>query len=201
MPAPFQLIAAPFTAYYAPLGEAFPLVDAPIAGNWVMIGTSGADDMDEEGVTVQHSQEVNKVRGLGSTVPRKAFRTAEDLIIAFSLMDVSAEVYRLGVNSNEVTTVAAASGVAGTRTLQFYQGDQVATMALLLRAEVSPEGDGMNMQYEVPYCYMSANPEPTFKKGDAAMIDLEFTALKDPNAVSKALSFGRLVIQHQLPLA
>lgn len=200
MPAPFEIIAAPFTAYYAPLATAFPLIDAAPGAGWVKIGTSGDESMDEEGVTVQHSQEINKIRSLGSTVPIKAFRTAEDLIIAFTLWDVSQEFYRLGLNSNEVTTVAAGVGAAGTKTVQFYQGEQVATMALLLRAEVSPYGDGMNMQYEVPYCYMSGNPEPQYRKGEPAGYALEFTALRDPNAATKALSFGRLVAQHALPL-
>jgi hypothetical protein len=200
MPAPFEIIAAPFTAYFAPLGEAFPDIDADPAGNWVKIGTSGDESMDEEGVTVQHAQEVNKIRTLGTTTPIKAFRVAEDLMISFTLLDVSPEFYGLSVNSNEVATVAAGSGTAGTKTLQFYQGEQVATMALLLRANVSPAADAMNMQYEVPYCFQSGSPEPVFRKGEPAGFALEFSALRDPNAGTKAESFGRLVIQHQLAL-
>ncbi|ADZ70122.1 hypothetical protein [Polymorphum gilvum] len=201
MPEPFEIIAAPFTAWYAPLGEDFPEINAAVAGNWVKIGANGDESMNEDGVTIQHSQEVNKIRPLGSTVPIKAFRTAEDLLISFTLWDVTEEAYRLAVNSNAVTTVAAGSGTPGKKTLQFYQGEQVATMALLLRAEVSPYGDGMNMQYEVPYCFMSGNPEPVFAKGEPAGLAFEFTALRDPDAGSKAASFGRLVTQHQLPLA
>ena len=200
MPAPFEIIAAPFVAYYAPLGEAFPAVDAVPAGNWVMIGTSGDESYDPDGVTVRHSQSVNMARPLGSTAPVKVFRTEEDLVVAFTIWDVSAEGYRLSVNSNEVTTVAAGAGTPGTKTLQFYQGAQVATMALLLRAEVSPYGDDMKMQYELPYCAMTGNPEAVYRKGEPAGLALEFNALKDPNAVSKALSFGRLVIQHQVAL-
>lgn len=200
MPAPFEIIAAPFVAYYAPLGEAFPLIDADPAGNWVQLGTSGDESMTEDGLTVQHTQEVNKVRTLGSTVPIKAFRTAEDLMLSFTLLDVSLEGYRLTTNSNDVSTVAAASGVAGIKSVQFYQGEQVATMALLFRSLVSPYGDGMNMQYEVPYAFMSGSPEPVFRKGEPAAFALEFTALRDPNAATKAESFGRLVTQHQLPL-
>ncbi|RVK13439.1 hypothetical protein [Sinorhizobium meliloti] len=200
MPAPFEIIAAPFTAYYAPPGTAFPLVNAAPAVDWIKIGTSGDETYDPEGVTVTHSQEVNKVRPLGSTVPIKAFRTEEELMIAFTLWDVSAEFYRLSLNSNAITTVAAGAGAPGTKTVQFYRGEQVATMALLLRAEVSPYGDGMNMQYEVPYCFMSGSPEPVYRKGEPAGFALEFSALRDPEAASKATSFGRLVLQHQAPL-
>lgn len=200
MPAPYEIIAAPFVAYYAPLGTAFPAVDAEPSEDWIMIGTSGDESYDPEGVAVRHTQDVNLVRPLGSTAPVKAFRREEDLIVAFTVWDVSAEAYRLAINSNEVTTVAAGAGAAGTKAVQFYQGEQVATMALLLRAEVSPYGDNMAMQYEVPYCAMTGNPEAVYRKGEPAGLALEFAALKDPNATSKAQSFGRLVMQHQAPL-
>jgi hypothetical protein len=200
MPAPFEIIAAPFVAYYAPLGTAFPLLTAEPDEDWVMIGTSGDESYDPEGVAVRHTQDVNMVRPLGSTAPVKAFRREEDLVIAFTIWDVSAEAYRLGLNSNAIATVAAGEDTPGKKTIQFYQGEQVATMALLLRAEVSPYGDDMRMQYEVPYCAMSGNPEAVYRKGEPAGLALEFSALKDPNAATKAESFGRLVMQHQAPL-
>lgn len=201
MPAPFEIIAAPFTAWYAPFGTTFPLVDAAPTGDWVKIGTSGDESYDPEGVGVSHNQVVNPVRPLGSTGPVKMFRQEEELIIRFTLWDVSLEQYRLAVNSNAVTTTAAGSGTAGFKALPLYQGDQVATMALLLRADVSPYGDGMKMQYEVPYCAMSGNPEPAYRKGEPTGLTLEFSALVNPNAASAAEKFGRLVTQHQLPLA
>ncbi len=111
------------------------------------------------------------------------------------------EAASLGMNSNAVATTAAGSGTAGFKTLQFYQGEQVATMALLLRAGVSPYAADMNMQYQLPCCFQSGNPEPVYRKGEPAGFALEFTALKDPNAATKAASFGQLVIQHQVALA
>ncbi|MEP0406962.1 hypothetical protein [Roseibium sp.] len=197
---PYEIIAAPFTVYYAPLGEEFPAVDAAVAGNWVKIGVSGDESMDEEGVTVQHTQEINKVRTLGNTAPVKAFRTGEDLIIQFQVLDVSSETYLLGVNSNGIAATAAGSGTAGKKVLQFYQGEAVANMALLARANVSPYGGGMKMQYQVPRCYMSANPEPVFRKGEPARMAYEFTALRDFDAATKEESFGQLVAQHQVAL-
>ncbi|WP_048648948.1 hypothetical protein [Nitratireductor soli] len=200
MPAPFEIIAAPFVAYYAELGEPFPSVTEEPAGNWVMIGTSGDESYDPEGVQVTHSQDVNLVRPLGSTAPVKAFRREEDLVVAFTVWDVSLEAYRVALNGNPIQTVAAGVGTPGTKALRLYQGEQVATMALLLRAQVSPYGDEMAMQYEVPYCSMTGNPEVVYRKGEPAGLALEFSALKDPNAATKAESFGRLVTQHQLPL-
>jgi len=200
MPAPFEIIAAPFTAYFAPLGEAFPLIDAAVAGNWVKIGTSGPESYDEEGVTVTHEEEVNEARPLGSTGAVKAFRISESLVISFTLWDVSLEQYALALNQNAVVTTAAGAGTAGFKEVPFYRGEQVSTMALLLRADVSPYGDAMKMQYEVPYCYQSGSPQVVYRKGEPAAIALEFRALVDPNAATALDKFGRLVGQHQLPI-
>ena len=81
-----------------------------------------------------------------------------------------------------------------------YKGAQVATMALMLRSGVSPYGDAMSLQYELPNCFQSGNPQPAFRKGEPAGLEFEFTGLKDPNAATEAESFGRLVIQHQQAL-
>ena len=200
MPAPFEIIAAPFTAWWAPVGTAFPALGAVPAGDWTLIGTSGAESYDPEGVSIEHGQDVNAVRPLGSTAPIKAFRREEDLVVTFTIWDVTLEQYRLGLNSNEVTTVAAGAGTIGTKSVQFYKGAQVATMALMLRSGVSPYGDAMSMQYELPNCFQSGNPQPAFRKGEPAGLEFEFTGLKDPNAATEAESFGRLVIQHQQAL-
>jgi hypothetical protein len=200
MPEPFEIIAAPFSAWWAPVGTAFPALGAAPAGDWTLIGTSGDESYDPEGVSVEHSQDINAVRPLGSTAPVKAFRREEDLLIGFTLWDVSLEQYRLALNNNEITTVAAGAGTAGTKSVNLYRGPQVATMALLLRADVSPYGDAMQMQYEVPRCYQSGNPAPAYRKGEPAGVELAFAALKDPQAATVAEAFGRLVQQHQAAL-
>ncbi len=199
MPAPFEIIAAPFTAWWAPVGTAFPALGAAPSVDWVQIGTSGDQSYDPEGVSIEHGQEVNAVRPLGSTAPVKAFRTEEDLTVTFTLWDVTLEQYRLALNNNTIATVAAGVGTPGTKAVQFYRGAQVATMALLLRSDSSPYGDAMSMQYELPYCFQSGNPTPVYRKGEPAGLEFEFMALRNPTG-SAAESLGRLVQQHQLPL-
>ena len=198
---PYEIIAAPFTAWWAPVGTAFPLIGAAPAGDWVKIGTSGDRSETEEGVTVAHSQELNLVRTAGATGPVKAFRTQEGLVISFALLDLSLEQYKLALNSNAVATTAAGVGAAGYKAIKLYQGLQVTPMALLLRGEASPYGDGYRSQYEVPVCVQSGSPEPVYTKGDPASLALEFTALEDPNAASADLRFGRFVAQHAAALA
>lgn len=192
--APFEIIAAPFTLYLAPVGTAFPAVDVAPGGAWVKVGTSGDRNYTEDGVTVQHSQTIEQFRAAGSTGPIKAFRTEEALLISMVLADVSLEQYALALNHNAITTTAAGAGVPGTKKAGLSRGAFVAQRALLVRG-VSPYGDAMDMQYEVPKAFQSGSPEAVYRKGEPAALALEFTALEDPGAASTAERFGRLVAQ------
>lgn len=197
---PYEIVGQPLELFLAPVGTAFPLVDADPAGTWVLVGTSGTRSQDENGVTVTHSQTITKARPGGTTGPVKAFRTEEDLMFKLTLWDVSLEQYMLALNANELTTTAAGSGTAGFKKLGLSRGREVATYALLARG-VSPYDDGMTAQYQVPRCYQSASPAIAYKKGVPAGVDLEFTALEDLDAASEDLRFGSMVFQHQAPLA
>jgi len=196
---PYEIVAAPFTLYIAPLGTAFPDIDEAPSGSWKKIGTSGDRSESEEGVTVAHSQEVSEVRTAGSTGPVKAFRTSEGLVISLTLLDISLEQYANALNGNAVSTTAAGVGSAGFKALSLYQGLDVTPLALLVRG-VSAYGDGWTAQYEVPACFQSGAPELVFTKGEPAGLALEFTALEDPDAESAAARFGRLVMQHAAAL-
>tara|TARA_R110002124_G_scaffold256146_2_gene421796 strand:+ start:2959 stop:3558 length:600 start_codon:yes stop_codon:yes gene_type:complete len=197
---PYEIIGAPFTLWLAPVGEAFPLIDAAPAGNWIKVGTNGDRNYSDDGVTVAHSQSLEKARPVGSTGPVKAWRTEEDLMIRLSLWDMTLEQYAKALNDVEITTTAAGSGTAGFKAMGLSQGQEVTTYALLVRG-ISAYGGGYAAQYEVPRCYQSGNPEPVLTKGKPAALDLEFTALEDLDTSSDAERFGRLVMQHQAPLA
>jgi len=196
---PFEIIAAPFTVWFAPIGTAFPLIDATPAAAWKKVGSSGDLNYLDEGVTISHSQSMEFFRALGDSGSRKVFRTEEDLKIRLVLADVSLEQYTHAINSNTVTTTAASAGVAGFKKMGLSRGASVATVALLVRGP-SPYGDGWTLQYEVPYAAQSGNPEPVYMKSAPAALALEWTALVDPNAASAFERFGRLVAQHAAPL-
>jgi hypothetical protein len=200
MSKPFEIVAAPFTVYVAPLGTAFPLLGVAPAGAWIKLGTSGDRSMSEEGVTVAHGQEINQIRTAGSTGPVKAFRTEESLVISLTLLDISLEQYALAFDGNTVATTAAGVGTAGHKALKLYRGVNVDAVALLVRGDVSAYGDGMQSQYEIPACFQSGSPEPVFTKGEPAGLALEYTALEDPDAATPDARFGRLLMQHALPL-
>lgn len=196
---PYEIVGAPLTLWLAPVGTAFPLVNAAPAVTWVKIGTNGTRNQSEDGVTVTHSQSTNKVRPGGTTGPVKAFRTEEDMMIELTLWDVTLEQYRLALNSNPLTTTAAGVGTAGFKQVGLSSGLAVREFALLARG-VSPYDEAMTAQYQVPRCYQSDSPAIAFRKGVPAGIKLRFEALEDLSAVSDELRFGSMVFQHQAPL-
>jgi hypothetical protein len=193
MSAPFEIVAAPLTVYLAPVGTAFPDVSDTPSGTWIKLGTSGDKNYDEDGVTVAHEQNLEVFRPAGGAAPRKVWRTEEDLSIGFTLVDISADQYAKVLNDASVTTVAAAADVAGADTLDLMMGRDVALFAMIARG-VSPADDQYAAQYQVPICYQSESPEPAYKKGEPAGLEIKFMALEDDT-----LGFGKLVIQTAAP--
>ena len=199
MAEPYEILASPFAVYIAPTGTAFPDVDTDPTtspSSWEELGTSGADDQGDDGVTVEHQQTINIFRGGKATGPIKAWRTEEGLRIAFTLHDVSAETLAVALNDVTVTDTAAGSGTPGTRSIPMRRGVTVATHALLCKSlSGSPYGDDLAMQYEVPKVYLAGNPSAQYRKGQPAGVLFEFMALEDLTAASEDERFGTLVIQ------
>lgn len=191
---PYEIIMAPFEIWLAPVSTAFPDVDETPAGDWELLGTNGLKNMDEAGVVVTHSQTIEKKRTLGSTGAVKAARTEEDMSVGFTLVDLSLEQYAKVLNDVTVTPVAKGVGTPGYRSIPLRQGRDVAVFALLAKG-VSPYGDTYAAQYQIPICYQSASPTPTFVKGDAAALECLFEALEDPDAASDDERFGVFVAQ------
>lgn len=201
--APYEVIAAPYTLYVADVGEAFPAVNAAPGVNWTKVGTSGPLNYDRaEGVTVEHRQSVTPWRSAGDTGVRKNFRVEEDQIVRMKLVDITLEQYGLALNHNTITPVAAASGIAGTKKIGLSRGTQIVTKALLIRADVSPYGEDLAMQYEIPLAQQIASSQVSLSKpGEPAGLNLEWSTLVDVNAASVDERFGRLIAQTAAPLA
>ncbi len=196
--APLEIIAAPFDVYRAVVGTAFPLVSASPAVAWTKIGSSGSLNYDDsEGVSIAHEQEFNEFRALGDAGVRKMFRTKEALRIKLKLYDITLEQYKAALNDNTITSTSASTGVPGQKKIGLSRGFTVATMALLIRGNVSPYGtsSSWNMQYEVPIAVQIGSPEIIYKKSDPVGLALEWMALVDSTASSVDERFGRLVEQ------
>lgn len=193
MTAPFEIVAAPYEIYVAPVGESFPAITAePPGGNWGLLGTLGDTNYSEDGVSVQHTETVEDFRSLGSTGPVKSFRTEEDLLVSFMLHDLTLEEYARALNFGTVATDS------NDKTLAMYQGQEVAYRALLVRGNgAGPYGAGYNMQYEIPRVREDSAPEVIFKKGDPAGLALVFRAMIDLNAATDGARFGNIRTQFQ----
>ncbi len=195
---PYEIIAAPFELYLAPVGEAMPAVDAVPGGNWTLVGTSGNKNITEEGVTVAFEDETSKWKGLGSTGIRKIFRTGEGVAIRTVLADVSLEQFALSLNHNAITTVAAGSGTIGTKAINLHKGRTVAQRALLIRG-VSPYDDAENGQFELPIVSPTGAPEIVSLKGEPQKLAQEWEVIEDPNA-SAGEEFGKLIVWAEVAL-
>ena len=192
--APFNILMAVGDVYIAPIGTVFPDPDEAPSVAWAKLGTLGIEDFSEDGVTLTHEQSVNEFMGAGSTIPRKASRVSENMTVSLKLVDLTLEQYKHALNENAITTTAAAAGTPAKKEINLYQGVDVSTLALLVRNHSPYSGDsGSFLQYQLPCVYQSGNPEVVFVKGDAAGIALEFKSLRDPNAVSAAASFGKII--------
>lgn len=196
--APLEIIAAPFDVYRAVVGTAFPLVSASPAVAWKSIGANRSLNYDDgEGVSIMHGQEFTPFRALGDAGVRKMFRTQESLRIKLKLYDITLEQYAAALNDNPITATSASSGVPGSKKIGMSRGFTVATMALLIRGNVSPYGtsSAWNMQYEIPLAAQVGTPEVIYKKSEPVGLALEWEVLVDPSAASVDERFGRIVMQ------
>ena len=184
---PYEILTGVGDMYIAPVGTAFPAVDAVPGVAWRALGYT------QDGITVKKSNKIGKVTVDQKTGPVKAARSEEGLTVETKLAEVTLENLAdyLG---NTVTDTAAASGVAGTRSLGLVSGAFVKTFALLFRG-VSAYGK-YPAQYQVPVCYWDDDTEMKYEKGEKnATIKAAFETLVDPDATVEAEEFGKLVMQ------
>jgi len=192
----FEIIGAPLTVWIAPAGTDFPTIAAAPASPWLRLGTNGDRNYDVAGVEVQHSKTYNKVRTAGATGPVTVFLDEEDVMFRLSLLDMTIEQYAHALNNNTVTTVAPAAGQPGHRAIGLSEDvGRTAQFALLARG-LSPYNPALAMQYEIPRCFQSGAPNPIFRKGQPAALQLTYEALENASAVNPQQRLGVLRQAH-----
>lgn len=188
MTAPEELLAVPFNIYLAAAETEEPALDASVPVGWTLLGQLGNDEYDEDGITVTHEQTIEYFRGLGSTIPIKAFRSQEGLTLGVVVRDVSMETYAKILDDASII-----EDVNGGESVQLYRGYNVGAFALLMRSADGPYGEGRPMHFWIPKVVQSGNPAPVFKKGTPAGLALTFTAMKPiAGEVSAADALGRV---------
>ena len=196
MSQPFEIIACAADVYLAFEGEAFPTVDAVPGGNWVLLGAAGTRNQKIGGVKITPTQEVAKHKTTGSLGPVKGFRTAAGESVEVTIEDFRLEVLAKKMNLPGIREVAAASGVAGYKSMGMWPGFEMQVWALLVRVPASPEADGLAMQRQYPRVIETGSLEQIFNNdGEVVATKFVFDALEDPNASSNAERFGTWVVQ------
>ena len=191
-----EIIAAPFTVWIAPVGTAFPALNALPAISWMRLGKNGARNMADGGIAVSHQQNwVSPPPPAGETASGTVMLESEDLRVRFELLDLTLEQYSLTLGSNAITTVAGTTGVPGTRSLGLSIGPRGGQEFALLARGPSSYVEGLIAQYELARCREVGSPRPESRKGVPAKLAIEFQALPEPAATSEATRFGRLVAQ------
>ena len=103
---PFEIMVSTLKVYTGPVNEARPDLNDAVAGNWVLLGTSGKSNYAEDGVIVTPEQDIEEFYSLGNTGPQKAFRTHERLGITVTLVDFTADHMAKIWNDASVTDTA-----------------------------------------------------------------------------------------------
>lgn len=189
---PREIISAPLEAWLADVATAFPLPDADPSADWTLIGTNGAHNYGDSGVTIEAPQTMQLYRGLKSPAPIKAFRTEEGLHISFEIADMTLEGWKAALNGNSVTTVAAGAA-AGYKSIQLYRGLSVTQYALLLRGPSPYLGDAA-AQFQIPKVVFDGSPKPVATRdGKPMMLAYSFQALADLSQDSEGDWFGSLL--------
>jgi len=170
---PYQLMNGPFAVYIATPVELPPDIDDPPTGNWALFGVSADKDITEEGITLTFPQAMNFFRGLGSTAPRKAFRTTEDVIVEFTLADASVENFARGLND---ATIALGGN---HRKINLLQGAEVAQFSLLIYGDGKSAYGDFNSFLWLPRCSHDGDISPKIVKGEPIGLKYKWHALLD----------------------
>lgn len=198
-PEPCEVIMGPMELWIAPVGTAFPAINAAPGVGWTKVGKSGNSNYTEDGVTIAASQTLAFFRGLGSTLPIKGVRSEEDIVVSVSIADMTAEQLSLAFNGNSVTSVPAGVGTAGTKAINLERGPGVATFALLCRG-ASPYSETGYGQFELPTCVNDTTGELNYNKsGDATAPEYAFRVMADLTK-SAGQRAGRFIAMTAEPL-
>lgn len=166
---PFAIVVGVGDIYLAPVGEAFPAIDAAPGGNWAHMGST-----DDDGVTVTHQRSLTLHTKGNSFLPQKATIESAGEEITCNLCELSVERYAKLLNDAAVTTVAAGAGTAGYK--RFDIAPAIAQFALLVRGP-SPVMNGY-AQYEYPRVTPTGDVEVKYAK-EKSLLPCTFMAWED----------------------
>lgn len=158
--APYEIFVAPCDIYIAPVGEGFPAIDVTPAGNWLLLGTLGSDNITDEGVTLRRTVTHHMIRSLGSTAPRKATVSETGFEVEFTVMDQNADFHALGLGA--LPSDVASGG--GEDSFSLPDEIQPTQRAVLIRTAQSPAGAIGNTDWRIYAAVQVGSAELVFRK-------------------------------------
>lgn len=175
-----EVVGTPYSVYVAPVGTAFPNIDAAPSTAWTQLGVNGINNQGANGVVVNLGETVSDFVPAGSTLPVKSWRTDEAMSVAFSLVDMTIEAMSTILDNALITTVAATTAVGAYKSIKLKRGINVATWALIVRG-LSPydDGTGLNAQYNFTRVSQAGSQAPTYVKGTPSELAVEFKIMDD----------------------
>lgn len=182
--APFNIVVGPADIYVAPVGEAFPAIDATPAGNWVSLGKT------EGGLRITHVRETQEHTVDQSPMTQKVTLTRAAEEIRFSLAEVTLETYAKVLDNATITTTNAVVGVVGNKAMPL--STDLPQFAMLIR--VPSPYMAANMQYEYPRVQRMDNSEVAYTKDGKTVIPTAWRALED---LDNPGQFGVVRAQHE----
>jgi len=184
--AELELVNGPLEIYWGPVGETFTAIGASVAGNWVLLGTSGSKNYTEDGVKITGDKVTEVWRSLGSPYPRKAHITEADIFVEVNLKDYTLTQLRTGLNQSTVT-----SDGGGFDWIPLDVGLDVNEIAIQIRGVgKSPLLSGGHIQWNLPRLFENGSREWDFVKGEPVGSTLVFQAIYDEGAT---YPLGRIV--------
>jgi hypothetical protein len=191
-----EIIAAPYTIWSAPVGTAFPALNAEPGGAWRRVGTNGARNYSGAGVTVQLSRGVEASIPAGNVAPSAVFFGAQELRVSATLLDLTLEQLAHVVSGNPVAIIERLPLQTGYRSIALSVPQGVNAMFALLVRGISPYREDFVAQFEVPRCSEASDGQQiAFRRGEPVGILVNFRALQNPAATSEETLFGRLIAQ------
>ena len=174
-----RLMAGVADVYIAPEGTAHTasLISGTPASPWNLLAGGWHN---EDGIQIRSAKTFNLQRVQNEVEPVDAFLSEALLTFSLTVRDLQAEAvaYAIHGDTSGIVTVAAASGVIGTKKVNLTPDTSaVHKIAVLIRGDVAYE-DGEHSNFYTPRAFVSSDFDTTLMLADASGVPIEFTALK-----------------------
>jgi len=183
---PFAQITGTAKIYLAPVRTAPPAINATPGASWIYLGETDGDQ------AIAHTGPLTFFRVNERTGPSKAVRPEEDVIVTFTLVDLTYANYARVLHA---TSNVVAATTPARETMPFRRGQCPVQYALLMHGSAdSPFGLYPAYNY-IPVVVSDSEPTVTRAKDGRAALECTFTAMEDYQATNVLYALGYAVAQ------